>query len=591
MVRTSHPRLAILITIFCTASAAAQQSSPESKPAESKVITGRVVSESGQPISGANVATGISGGSTGPRTSTDNEGYFRLQGLDAGLYRIFPSSPGYVPPNPQADPVSFYRPGDSVTLTLVKGGVISGAITNIAGEPVVNVSVRAYRVRDAEGNKVRSSSFVQPKMTDDRGYYRLYGLSPGTYLVSAGGSGQYFGMVNPFGNDAPTYAPASTRDTAAEFSVRSGEEVTADIRYRGEPGHVISGRITGALAPASMPAAATAVRLNDLESQTNIAGAMATGADRAFQINAVSDGEYDIAALVSAGPNSDMLSSATRRITVKGADVTGLELFLAPLGSIAGRVVYEPDEKLNCGRRRDSAMRETLVTIRRDQPQEKPGGQKLKDKPEDQVESAMFPKSANSPPNEKGEVSFRNLVPATYRFEVRIPGAGWYLRDLSPGGPDQRPAANRTPAANIARNGIALKAGDKVSGMTITVAEGGAGLRGKIAVAEGENLSPGLCVYLAPAEREHSENVLRFFEGAVASDGTFAIGNLAPGRYWITAQVPEVLGANSMKSIRTDNAWRAKLLRDAEAAKKEITFKPCERTVDYELLYSPISKP
>ena len=37
---------------------------------------------------------------------------------------------------------------------------------------------------------------------------------------------------------------------------------------------------------------------------------------------------------------------------------------------------------------------------------------------------------------------------------------------------------------------------------------------------------------------------------------------------------------------------RAKVLRDAEALKKEITFKPCERTVDYELPFSPTtSKP
>ena len=75
-------------------------------------------------------------------------------------------------------------------------------------------------------------------MTDDRGYYRLYGLPPGSYVVAAGGPGQYFGSVNPFANDAPTYAPASTRDTAAEVMVRSDQEVTADIRYRGEPGHM-----------------------------------------------------------------------------------------------------------------------------------------------------------------------------------------------------------------------------------------------------------------------------------------------------------------------------------------------------------------
>lgn len=42
-----------------------------------------------------------------------------------------------------------------------------------------------------------------------------------------------------------------------------------------------------------------------------------------------------------------------------------------------------------------------------------------------------------------------------------------------------------------------------------------------------------------------------------------------------------------MKSIRSDGALRAKVLRDAEGLKKEMSFKPCERTVDYELPFSP----
>jgi hypothetical protein len=99
-------------------------------------------------------------------------------------------------------------------------------------------------------------------------------------------------------------------------------------------------------------------------------------------------------------------------------------------------------------------------------------------------------------------------------------------------------------------------------------------------------LTSGLRVYLAPAERENSDNVLRFFEGPVGDDGTFSIGNLAPGGYWIIAQPAEVIDATP-KSIKSDATLRAKVLHDAEAGKKEITFKPCERTLDYELPYSP----
>jgi hypothetical protein len=586
-------RLVCLMTILCvTTIASGQQPAPEATPAESRAITGRVVSEAGQPLAGASVSALRSSGSGGPRTATDSEGYFKLQGLDPGLYRLSASLPGYVIQIPQLDPTNtpVYRPGDSASLTLVKGGVITGIVTNIAGEPMVNVNVRAIRIRDSEGNKTRSAAFAQPRMTDDRGYYRIYGLPPGTYIVSAGGPGQNFGLVDPYAKDAPTYAPASTRDTAAQFIVRSEQEVTSDIRYRGDPGHAISGKITGALPLAAGAIGAgggAGIRLGDIESHTIIASAPATGDDRAFQINGISDGEYEVTALGSGGgPNSDLNVSAPRRVIVRGADVTGLNLILAPLGAITGRIVFEPDQKLNCGRRRDNAVRETMILVRREPMAEKTTTQRSGAQGDEELDPALFPMSVDRVPNEKGEIILRNLLPGTYLFEVRLPGAGWYTRELTLDQSDQKGPVNRAAVPNIARNGIAVKSGDKTPIVTITITEGGGGFRGRVVTGEGQNLPPALKIYLVPAEREQAENVLRFFEGGIAADGTFAIGNIAPGRYWIIAQPGEATEANTLKSLKSDEALRAKVLRDAEALKKEISFKPCERTVDYELPFS-----
>jgi len=587
MNRLSRLGLAFCLTIIPAISAASQDRGAENTTSEARMITGRVISDSGQPLAGVSVFASRSGGASGQRTSTDNEGNFKLQALDSGFYRIGANLAGYVgfPQDPNS--ATYYRTGDSASLTLTKGGVIAGTITNIAGEPVVNVTIRAYKVRDADGNRVRTASVSQPRITDDRGYYRIYGLQPGTYVVAAGGQGQYLGAVNPFANDAPTYAPASTRDTAAEFSVRSDQEVTADIRYRGEPGHSVSGRVSGP-APNSptgnIGLGGVGVRLTDIDSRAVISSAGATGDDRVFQINGISDGEYELSAAAGAGPNTDLSVSVPRRITVKGADVTGLELVLAPLGSINGRVVIENDEKLKCGRRRENAMRETLVAIKRDRVEEKTGTQS-KDKTEE-IDTTLFPTATESVPNEKGEINLRNLFPANYRFEIRPPGAGWYIREISSGSA----SPNRPAALNIPRNGFPVKWGDR-SAVTITITEGGAGLRGKIAVAEGQTLPPGLKVYLVPVERENAENVLRFFEGTLTGAGTFAIGNIVPGRYWIIAQLAEALDANTFKSIKDDDTLRAKVLHDAEALKKEISFKPCERNLDYELSYDQKASP
>ena len=52
--------------------------------------------------------------------------------------------------------------------------------------------------------------------------------------------------IDPFASDVPTYAPASTRDTAQEIVVRAGAESNGvDIQYRGGSGHTVSGTASG----------------------------------------------------------------------------------------------------------------------------------------------------------------------------------------------------------------------------------------------------------------------------------------------------------------------------------------------------------
>jgi hypothetical protein len=576
MRRAPQVRWALLVALFCAGAVIAQQRLAQTKPIEARAITGRVVTESGQPLPSVSVVARSVDVSTAQRTSTDSEGRFKLQQLDAGLYRLSANLPGYVSDDQEIDPNdsgTFYRPGDSVTLTLVKGGVIAGVVTDTSGEAVVAVTIRAFRVRDSEGRKLSAAGSSQSRITDDRGYYRIYGLLPGSYIVAAGGQGQYFGMVNPFAKDAPTFAPASTRDTAAEIRVDSDQEAEVNIRYRGEPGQAISGKLTGTPTPLSD----TAIRLRDLEAHVTIASAQPTGEDRAFQFSGVPDGEYEIAAIGSGTPNVNIQASLPRRVRVKGADLTGLELFMAPMESISGRVVFEPNATLNCGSRRDSVVRETMLVSRREASETKA---EVKNATEQTkvFDSSLFPASLEVIPNEKGEIIFHNLLPATYRLEVRALAAGWYVRDLNFGSLDR--ASAKTSGANSAMNGIKVAAGAKITGLTVSIAEGGASLRGRIAAArEQQSLPANLRLYLVPAERENRGNVLLFFEESVRSDGTFEIENIAPGRYWVISQLSKATPG----SLRTDGAWRAKITREAEALKKEIVLKPCERIVDYEL--------
>ena len=121
------------------------------EPITNGVIDGRVVNESGQGMSGATVfvrATNSTG--AGRQTTTDIEGNFRVVGLEPSLYTVSASAPAYTAAG-SADPFTptYYRIGDTVRIEVVRGGAITGTVTNALGEPVVAVRVRATMVRDA----------------------------------------------------------------------------------------------------------------------------------------------------------------------------------------------------------------------------------------------------------------------------------------------------------------------------------------------------------------------------------------------------------------------------------------------------------
>src|SRR6478735_10860439 len=138
-------QLLIILMLVATRSATAQQPTPPPQPRDES-IRGRVINEGGQPIPGVDISLDVLGGYMGHRASTDNDGNFKIAGLDSGVYRLYLYSPGYVMQLPNSDSPT-YRTGDRVEVTMMKGAVIAGNVINSDGDPIVNVQVRAYRIR------------------------------------------------------------------------------------------------------------------------------------------------------------------------------------------------------------------------------------------------------------------------------------------------------------------------------------------------------------------------------------------------------------------------------------------------------------
>lgn len=573
------PMLALLIASGVSVVAQAPADESAANTARTGTISGRVVNESGQPL--ANVVVGARAfGANGPgrSTTTDSEGSFEIAGLDPLSYFLSASLPGFV--NAARDPdkatSNYYHVGDSVRLELIKGGVITGTVMKAAGEPVVVVPVRAYLIRDASGRPVRFSAAFREQTTDDRGVYRIYGLPAGTYLVAAGGGNSFGYSVNAFSNDAPTYAPSSTRDSAAEIVVRVGEETTnVDIRYRGEPGHAVSGTANSSVLSEQSP------RFNIIltsifngESQTGYSTFQIPGG-RGFSFYGVADGDYDVTAQ-SYSTGGDWVISEPKRIKVRGADITGLQLVASPLSSIKGQMILEDSKAPECKGKRRPLLAETVVTPWHNE----------KDAPRDQPQF-VWGLGGPTLPDQHGDFVLRNLAPGQYRFNIQLNAKYWYLRSVSWPSAAKPAPANRP--VDAARNWTTLKSGERFTGMVITLAEGAASFRGQIENAAALKLPPKLFVYLVPAEPDKSEDVLRFFGALVAPDGSFVLSNLAPGRYWPIVRAAPENETNILSKLRLpDEAEaRAKLRHAAEGAKIETELKPCQNVTDYQLPFRP----
>jgi hypothetical protein len=155
-------------------------------------VSGRVVAlDTGLPLRRALVTLFMSGQ---PRaTMTDGEGAFTFGQLPAGRVDLRASKARYVD-----TPFGARRLGgpgraidlaegqirDGLVLALPSAGVITGRIVDDVGDVVTGVHVMPMRFRTVNGERQLTPT-GQPRTSDDTGAFRLFGLPPGKYYLSA----------------------------------------------------------------------------------------------------------------------------------------------------------------------------------------------------------------------------------------------------------------------------------------------------------------------------------------------------------------------------------------------------------------------
>ena len=328
-------------------------------PGDTTVIAGRILSVDGRPIGGADVMTFATATVGSPRTRqtvTDADGAYQLTfpGDVGGTFRLAVRRPGFLPvgygQGPPADwpePV-VVAPGQTVNcdLAMHRPGVVSGRLFDENGDPVEGAAVRVLRLAFSEGRRrmvpVATGAIFNAR-SDDLGRYRVPGLTPGTYYLSAA-IGQI--LVTDSTVDVPGYAPTFYPGTpnAAEgqtITVGRSQEVTGvDFSLARTPTARVAGRaveangepITGgiSLSPSRRSGAL-------VESQF---GARIER-DGRFEFLNVPPGEYVLQASRHRNGTWSEGESASQFVIVDGADVTGIELRTTPGSTIRGHVVAD----------------------------------------------------------------------------------------------------------------------------------------------------------------------------------------------------------------------------------------------------------
>ena len=186
--------LAFLLALPTAAQSPKRSSSPSRPQQQLCSLSGMVVKLAGsEPLRSATVELqSLEDRTHTVSVATDAGGRFQIKGIDPGRYRLKVIRNGFVtqeygqktPSDPGSDlRLSTGQNLKDLLFRLIPWSVIAGRILNEDGEPLPWAQVSALREVYREGKRKLSPELMVP--TNDLGEYRLFGLQPGRYFVSA----------------------------------------------------------------------------------------------------------------------------------------------------------------------------------------------------------------------------------------------------------------------------------------------------------------------------------------------------------------------------------------------------------------------
>jgi protocatechuate 3,4-dioxygenase beta subunit len=349
MVSSARQAIVCILLIFGMVADARSQAAPEKNAA---TISGKVtIKGKGVPGIVVIVLDPLGGGSNMQRYrgATDQTGNYRIADIRPGTYQVGPVTPAFVVENDEASNSLVMAEGETlenINFSLVRGGVITGKITDSEGQPLIEQQVTVAPVED-QSSRMQFNNVIRfpygQIATDDRGIYRAFGLRQGKYKVSVGvANGQLPGRAQqPY---RETFHPAVTDSRKATvIEVTEGSE-TNNIDIVTGPaattfkvtGRIVDGESGKPLANITYGVAH--IRENGSESSS---GGVASNADGEFKLENVLPGKY----LIFTDAQKSDMRPASVTFDVIDRDITGLLIKAFKGASLSGVLVFEGSDE------------------------------------------------------------------------------------------------------------------------------------------------------------------------------------------------------------------------------------------------------
>ena len=352
-------KLKLLFTVLFFLISFTIEPHPQTKIKEKAIGTATVsgqVTVNGQPVQRVTVTLQERGNYQGSpiRTKTDHDGRFHMTGIAAGTYMINVVAPNYIVPSEGQGGlrgrtliISEGERVDKIELELVRGGVITGKVTDSNRRPIVETTVWIVQVNQ-QGQPISSmrQENYHTFYTDDRGIYRIYGIPAGRYRVSVGTSTQQgIGAMVGSGIYIPrTFYPDVTEESKAQLvEVSEDKEVTdVDISVAElKKAYEVSGRVLDIATGTALPNVTIRygpVMTNNPNQVSNLNGYQRSNNRGEFVLQGFLPGTYKL--YVVPDGNSEFYSDS-QTVEVTGEDVQGVELKAKRGGVISGIVILD----------------------------------------------------------------------------------------------------------------------------------------------------------------------------------------------------------------------------------------------------------